>query len=183
MRSLEQSEDALAESIKEPPFYERVQDRLHAVFDGVGSFSFLGEYRSRDYDIVSIDADNAHEIEIVYDEVTDYLGRREPIGTRFWQEFLEAMEDSPDVFVMLISQRPIDIDQPLLSPTEPRVRVQHITGIRPASSDSPPSYAMVAFAVDFSEPTSDSEQERLLGLVRSHAEQIHSEARQHRRDG
>lgn len=175
IRSLEQLAETLADDAGPPPFYKHVEARLKAVFDGVGYMSLMGEYKSRDYSVCHIDVDGGDDIEIVYDEASDYLEKQEAIRDGFWREFLDENEESLSEFLLLVSERPLEISTPLLDPGEPRVRVQYVEASAPMKLMRSRKYESVAFAADFSGELPDAEQERLLRLIREKITEIHTQ--------
>jgi hypothetical protein len=112
---------------EEEPFWRYGDRVLEKVFGAAGPVSVLGEYRSIDYDEVSIPVprDGSDETPIAYDIVSAH--RNTSLSSRWWQEFTEAAEVKPVTLFLVISERPIGFETEQAS-DQPRVHIKKFPG-------------------------------------------------------
>lgn len=136
---------------------------LDAVFDGRGIISTPGEYRSADFDFVEVDIGyQGAEATIVYEIARALSDSSRALSHRYWQEYLEAQDDAPEPYSLLITERPLDFELPVVEGTDGRLRVFD----RPAPPSVVRKYLPTIFVVDISGGATPETQQQLLDRVR-----------------
>ena len=104
---------------------------VEKVFGPVGYVSRLGEYKSNNYEAISVPVpgeESNHETSVGFDFVKDYHQRRNRLPLRWWEEFIEtALEKSEDLF-LVVSERAIGFELEPSAPPDPRIGIKKIPG-------------------------------------------------------
>jgi hypothetical protein len=93
--------------------YSRTRAVIEKVFGSIGYVSLMGEYRSTDYQVVSVPLPSdefGDETSIGFDFVEDYQQRRKGLTLQWWQEFVEAAEVKSEDTFLVVSERPIGFE-------------------------------------------------------------------------
>lgn len=90
-------------------FWAQAEVMLEKVFGPTGYVSIMGEYHSKDYNVVHIPVPSEHEEEtpIPYEVVSAYGKPVKPLNDHWWDEYRSAMEEVPERFFLVITERPI----------------------------------------------------------------------------
>jgi hypothetical protein len=90
------------------PQYQRVTRAVESVFGSISSASSFREYKSVDWNAVSISAtDDIDETTAFYDDVLDYGRQKEPLTRNWLDEFLRSFEETGEEFAVIVTKRPI----------------------------------------------------------------------------
>jgi hypothetical protein len=93
------------------------------------------------------------------------LVRDEPpraISARYWSEYVDALDDLPEPYSMLITERPVEADIPEVIGTSSRLRLYE----RKAPGSLLREYVPTAFVLDISGNLDAEDQRRSLQIVR-----------------
>jgi TIR domain len=141
-----------------------LEDALDEIFDGRGFFSTPGEYRSEDFEFVDVDmpGEGGNPVSVIYEIERAYGDTPRPLSQRYWQEYLEAIDNVPEPYSLLITERPVEFALRALDGTDGRLRVYE----QPGPSSLVRKYLHTAFVVDVSGDLDSPAQRRMLETVR-----------------
>jgi hypothetical protein len=141
-----------------------IEDALDEVFDGRGFFSTLGEYRSDDFEVVDVDMsrEGGDHATVIYEIERAYSDPPRPLSQRYWEEYLEAHDDVPEPYSLLITERPVEFALRAVDGTDGRLRVFE----QQAPSFLVRKYLHTAFVVDLSGDLDPQALRRMLETVR-----------------
>jgi hypothetical protein len=141
-----------------------IEHALDEVFDGRGMFSTPGEYKSADFEFVDVDMsrEGGDHASVIYEIERAYGDAPRPLSERYWQEYLEAVDDFPEPYSLLITERPVEFALPALNGTDGRLRIFE----KPAPPILVRRYLPTVFVVDVSGGIDSQAQRRMLATVR-----------------
>ena len=141
-----------------------IEEALDEVFDGRGFFSIPGEYRSDDFNFVDVDMsrEGGDQASVIYEIERAYGGPVRPLSQRYWEEYLEALDNVPEPYSLLITERPVEFALSAVDGTDGRLRV--FDQLAPSSLIR--KYLHTAFVADVSGHLDPEAQRRMLKIVR-----------------
>jgi hypothetical protein len=93
-------------------FWAECEDIVSFIFGGAGFVSIDGQYKSIDYNTVSIPVatDDDSETTVVYDVISSHSRPPSPLTETWWDEYTTVTEDYGEFFFLVVTERPIGFD-------------------------------------------------------------------------
>ena len=113
------------------PLYARVDKVVESVFGRIGSVSAFGEYKSTDWQCVSVPVPSAQdpdETSIYYDFVGSYGPSKKPLIQAWLDEFHESYAQTGEKFALIVTTRPIGFKVKRPDATMPQVSYRELNG-------------------------------------------------------
>ena len=140
-------------------FYQVIDPIVVSVFGSKGSSATVGGYQSDEYNFIHVTSrstSNPGDMDVVYDTVEDYGGRKEPLDPRFWEEYATVNANRTETLSLLITQRPIEFPIDSIWAGDPNI------GVREFASNIVGNTTNAAVLVDMSSVDGHEEQVRLV---------------------
>jgi hypothetical protein len=108
-------------------FSSRVDRLVSEVFGLSWSESLGGPYQRRDYELVSlpVEDDNGNqETRVFLEVVPSYLTGHDPLTPEWYVDYVKSTEAIPEIFSLLVTERPVAFPIPAAHNSMPRVRLE-----------------------------------------------------------
>ncbi|MCK4558645.1 MAG: toll/interleukin-1 receptor domain-containing protein [Calditrichia bacterium] len=104
-------------------FWRRAESLIEQIFEHTGYVSTGGEYKGDDYEVIylPIKDDDENEVTVVFESVSNYLDKLEPLSELWWSEYKEAMLELSESYFLLLTQRPFNLQVGHTHPNSSRV--------------------------------------------------------------
>jgi len=112
----------------ERAFWSRADTLIHEVFGGTGSASIGSEYKSHDYEFITLPVqdENGDDMNVFYDVVPNYLASPNPLTEIWWKEYVNATQEMPEALSLVVTERSVEFPLDAYHPTNNHVGVRRL---------------------------------------------------------